>query len=943
MLVNEVVLVFSENGSNQDLELIYENLNTLKFDRYEFTDLFYMTNKEYLEVKYLTNFVDFHKNQDYYIRTYKEITFIYFYDYLNDEKSRTVVSDIASLFIYKNELLDLTRDELIELTGIYQYDSFVDSFNDPEYLDICKRENNYTNLEGNDHLIDLTDKYLSINFEGEDIFFSESIERKYVKFNQDLEFIKIKRKSNDPNLITSEKSFYNYGQNYMSRFRSTKDGFLDDDDKKYVCVAGGFANILYREKNFLGNNEHNSDIDFFIHSCSVDKAQTIIRDFIRNDNIRHETVSINKGCVTMKDIYNTKIQFILRLYSSPSEIIHGFDIDCSCILLNLENMRFYGTERYLYSLTNQKNTVNFNRLSPSYSYRLLKYFDRGFDIYIPCLKLLKNGINFDLTSDFYEKENKGGNIILKGLVMDLFFGKTIYSVSDYGDFLFDTDYRTYKYGDIDKFFTDEYRNLKFKTQNPNEQISSTFNKTVVENNLEWFPKTLEQFNFTPPLLEDKLFCFSKEEFNEKTSKYEKENYSNLLKPSMKKKFKPYKNNYLDKMIDFFGKKYIFSGSVVTGLLKDRKFSPLKTNECGFYINCIDLKESDFHFFVESFFVLFMIKCIDDNNISRQRHSPQYSIKQVNDFFRLGKESILYIDWQNDYDYDRDYINIPKIAFVLKKYTSVKEIINDAKYDFERVLLVEKNKYVTDSLGFYSITNDIHYSKPIDFDKFTINVFSFFGMRFVINYDSYKEIFFKYLQTFEKNYLTIHECFYGEKNVLNKDKNGVPTLTRINNGRQNLTMMSQQDALQIPNINVINLNQIFNEMDEQGNNQLPGFHQPAPLMPGFPQPQQPAPLFPGFPLPAPLLPGFPQPQQNQFEMMIGFPNQFNGQMIYQPPFPSSPIMNMNQRREEVVNKQDLIEIYEKIIGYYNYINFVSHYSSEYNPIRFIDDIFLLNEK
>jgi hypothetical protein len=79
-------------------------------------------------------------------------------------------------------------------------------------------------------------------------------------------------------------------------------------------------------------------------------------------------------------------QIILRLYRSISEVLHGFDVDCCSV--GYDGKHIWMTKRALYGICNTVNTINFNRLSPSYEWRLAKYGARGFAVKIP---------NFDKT------------------------------------------------------------------------------------------------------------------------------------------------------------------------------------------------------------------------------------------------------------------------------------------------------------------------------------------------------------------------------------------------------------------------------------------------------------------------------------------------------------------------------------------------------------------
>jgi hypothetical protein len=84
-----------------------------------------------------------------------------------------------------------------------------------------------------------------------------------------------------------------------------------------------------------------------------------------------------------------EIQYILRLYQTPSEILHGFDVDCCAVGYDGENI--WMTQRCLSALVHGYNTFSFKRLSPSYEWRLVKYSTRGMPVNVPGL----NSDNFD--------------------------------------------------------------------------------------------------------------------------------------------------------------------------------------------------------------------------------------------------------------------------------------------------------------------------------------------------------------------------------------------------------------------------------------------------------------------------------------------------------------------------------------------------------------------
>jgi hypothetical protein len=78
------------------------------------------------------------------------------------------------------------------------------------------------------------------------------------------------------------------------------------------------------------------------------------------------------------------VQIVLRLYSSPAEVLAGFDVDVACCAYDGD--RVWANPRAIVSMMRQSNTVDMTRRSPSYEVRLAKYSSRSFEVYIPGLK-----------------------------------------------------------------------------------------------------------------------------------------------------------------------------------------------------------------------------------------------------------------------------------------------------------------------------------------------------------------------------------------------------------------------------------------------------------------------------------------------------------------------------------------------------------------------------
>ena len=178
---------------------------------------------------------------------------------------------------------------------------------------------------------------------------------------------------------------------------------LDADVRPYVMIAGGSIvnNIVSREyKTPL------SDVDIFLVGTRSDEhAEEVTRKMllyimgqakiIKNKYgalIPQFSVSRSKFAINVKieteNIVGSnrktryEYQIILRRYLTPSEVLHGFDLDASGV--GYYEDKYYATDRALYSLSTMTLYIDLKRLSESYNYRLAKYAaQKGFTIASP--------------------------------------------------------------------------------------------------------------------------------------------------------------------------------------------------------------------------------------------------------------------------------------------------------------------------------------------------------------------------------------------------------------------------------------------------------------------------------------------------------------------------------------------------------------------------------
>ncbi|KAF8169046.1 hypothetical protein K438DRAFT_1921395 [Mycena galopus ATCC 62051] len=120
----------------------------------------------------------------------------------------------------------------------------------------------------------------------------------------------------------------------------------------------------------------NSDVDLFLWGLTPEQAEvkiTKIYEAVRDSVPWDVTCVRTKHTVWIHSQYPYRsVQIVLRLYSSPAEILAGFDIDAPCCAF--DGNRVYANPRAIVAMMRQCNTV-----------RLAKYSARAFEVYVPTL------------------------------------------------------------------------------------------------------------------------------------------------------------------------------------------------------------------------------------------------------------------------------------------------------------------------------------------------------------------------------------------------------------------------------------------------------------------------------------------------------------------------------------------------------------------------------
>ncbi|KAF2849331.1 ankyrin repeat protein-like protein [Plenodomus tracheiphilus IPT5] len=187
---------------------------------------------------------------------------------------------------------------------------------------------------------------------------------------------------------------------FQTNFQLFSESSLVDMDWSNVVVAGSavVTSLLpvppkhSSSKRALREYYHQklapaSDVDLFLYGLTEEQAVDKIKQIEQRikDSILTETTTVRtKNAITIASQYPTRhVQIVLRIYRSVSEILTGFDVDCSCAAY--DGSQVYVSPRALAAYMTQINTIDLTRRSPSYENRLSKYSRRGFEVYWPLL------------------------------------------------------------------------------------------------------------------------------------------------------------------------------------------------------------------------------------------------------------------------------------------------------------------------------------------------------------------------------------------------------------------------------------------------------------------------------------------------------------------------------------------------------------------------------
>lgn len=278
--------------------------------------------------------------------------------------------------------------------------------------------------------------------------------------------------------FTNQRTYFNYKEKQNSPILlETLITMLFPIFRKGVSIAGGSIFGYENDTNF-------KDVDLFFTNNQTKKQ--MIEIIWETANLFHsQYVYCYENSVHVGRYRNITISFITRSYCNLIQVLDGFDVDCCGIGYEYDEeddcLVLKKSYRYqIYKKTN-RNFVNFEKLSPSYESRLLKYLKRGVNIFIPS----HHHCNIIANDNFLSQDGGFGSLLTK-----YFFGGGY--IVDYENVdplqKYSYDFFNVKSSTFEQFVNFINTNQKpvFRFTNPGEQSIGTFNRIILENNFKWY-------------------------------------------------------------------------------------------------------------------------------------------------------------------------------------------------------------------------------------------------------------------------------------------------------------------------------------------------------------------------------------------------------------------------------------------------------------------------
>lgn len=141
-----------------------------------------------------------------------------------------------------------------------------------------------------------------------------------------------------------------------------------------VVIAGGAA-LNHVTGHYI---DQSSDVDIFIWGLDEQQADAKLMEVLRLLDGKAIKSDNAVNIMAAGILY----QVVLRLYSSPDEVLHGFDIQACKVCLTWQGTRVVAhcTPSFEAAMQLKAVWVDPERQSQSYAARLVKYWTKGFDV-----------------------------------------------------------------------------------------------------------------------------------------------------------------------------------------------------------------------------------------------------------------------------------------------------------------------------------------------------------------------------------------------------------------------------------------------------------------------------------------------------------------------------------------------------------------------------------
>lgn len=183
---------------------------------------------------------------------------------------------------------------------------------------------------------------------------------------------------------------FNTTVNDIDVFMYDLNNHIDAQLRMEIFILDIYKHLINIRDGFYVKNELDK-LNIITKSMLPNENAKIVREFeqkhkqIYNPKINTEILIYSNGNTITLFINNIKVQIILRLYSTISEILHGFDLGSSAVGFDGKNVYFTSLSKF--SFENMVNIIDTTRRSTTYENRIIKYFESGFSIIIPNLNI----------------------------------------------------------------------------------------------------------------------------------------------------------------------------------------------------------------------------------------------------------------------------------------------------------------------------------------------------------------------------------------------------------------------------------------------------------------------------------------------------------------------------------------------------------------------------